>query len=282
VKGTQAPTQVEIEHVIEPSRSFYFDWPELWRYRELFYFFSWRDIKIKYKQTALGIVWVVLQPFLMMIVLTFFFSRALKVPSENVPYPVFAFSGLLIWNCFASGLTAASASMVSNSAIIKKVYFPKLIIPVSSIIVALFDFLIAFLMFVALLLVYRQPVSMHAAWCWPLAALLGAIATLGPGSWIAALNVKYRDFRYVVPFVVQVLFFLTPVIYPVSMLTKGWMQYAVAASPVYAAIEIFRFPVTGVMPDLQLVGISLSSAFLLMIIGLTYFRRTEDFFADIA
>ena len=271
-----------IEYTIEPSEGRVLDWGELWRYRELFYFFTWRDIKIKYKQTTLGFLWAILQPLLMMVIFTLFFGKALNIPSQNLPYPIYVFSGLLIWNLFSTGLTNASNSMVNNASIIKKVYFPRLIIPVSSILVALFDFLMAFILFVPILLFYQQSVSLSALVLWPVALIIAIVATLGLGSWLAALNVKYRDFRYVIPFLVQALFFLTPVIYPISLLKYPILQYILVCSPMYAAVELFRYPLTGIMPDSFLLGISLLSGVLLLIVGVFYFKRTEDFFADFA
>ncbi len=271
-----------VEYKIEPSNGKLFHWTELWRYRELFYFFTWRDIKIKYKQTVLGFLWAILQPLLMMTIFTFFFGRALNIPSQNLPYPVYVFSGLLIWNLFATGLTSASNSMVNNASIIKKIYFPRLIIPVSSILVSLFDFLMAFILFVAVLLFYQQSLLWQAIFIWPLALLVGVIATLGMGSWLAALNVKYRDFRYVIPFLVQVLFFLTPIIYPISLLKYPVLQYLLACSPIYAAIELFRYPLTGVFTDTAFLYISIASGIVLLFVGVLYFKRTEDFFADFA
>jgi len=270
------------EYIIEPTRRFRFNWTELIVYRELFYFFTWRDIKIKYKQTLLGFLWAILQPLLMMTIFTFFFGKALSVPSQDLPYPIYVFSGLLIWNIFSSGLTSASNSMVNNSSIIKKIYFPRLIIPVSSILVSLFDFFMAFILFVPILIYYRQPIDWTAALIWPTAILVSIISTLGLGCWLAALNVKYRDFRYVIPFLVQVLFFLTPVIYPITILKYPLLQYILAASPMYAAVELFRYPLTGVLPNILLTEISLSSGFLFLLIGIFYFRKTEEFFADLA
>lgn len=271
-----------VEYRIEPASGRIFDWKELWRYRELFYFFTWRDIKIKYKQTLLGFLWAILQPLLLMIIFTLFFGKALNIPSQNLPYPVYVFSGLLIWNLFSSGLTSASNSMVNNAAIIKKIYFPRLIIPVSAILVALFDFLMAFILFFALLLFYWQPVSWVALLVWPASLFIGIVATLGLGSWLAALNVKYRDFRYVIPFLVQILFFLTPVIYPISMLKYPLLQYVLACSPMYAAVELFRYPLTGITPNLYFISVSLFSGLGFLIMGIIYFKSTEDFFADFA
>jgi lipopolysaccharide transport system permease protein len=219
---------------------------------------------------------------LMMLIFTLFFGRALQIPSQNLPYPVYVFSGLLIWNIFSTGLTNASNSMVANAHIIKKIYFPRLIVPVSAILVAVFDFLIACIIFVPILIYFQQPVSWMAIVYWPLAILLSMVATLGLGSWLAALNVKYRDFRYVIPFLVQVLFFLTPVIYPLSLLQYPILQYMLAASPMYAAIELFRLPLTQTSPDVTFMTISLLSGVVLLLIGILYFKRTEDYFADFA
>lgn len=270
------------EYVVDSESRRLFDWQELWGFRELFFFFTWRDIKIKYKQTALGFVWAVLQPLLMMIIFTLFFGRVLKVPSQSLPYPVFVFSGLLLWNAFSSGLTGAANSMVNNASIIKKIYFPRLIIPISAILVAMFDFLMAFVFFVPLLVFYNQSVSISALWQWPLAIVACLVAVLGPGSWLAALNVKYRDFKYVIPFLVQVLFFLTPVLYPVSMLAHPALKYALAISPMYAVIELFRMPLVTHGADVSLLAISLFSGLFFLGVGLIYFKRTEDFFADLA
>jgi lipopolysaccharide transport system permease protein len=271
-----------IEYSIESTGRKWFEWKELWRYRELFYFFTWRDIKIKYKQTVLGFLWAILQPLFLMLIFTFFFGRALNIPSQNLPYPVYVFSGILIWNMFSAGLTSASNSMVNNALIIKKIYFPRLIIPVSAILVALFDFLMAFILFIGILLYYQQPVSWLFILIWPFSLLVAMLATLGLGSWLAALNVKYRDFRYVIPFLVQVMFFLTPVIYPISMLNYPVLKYLLACSPMFAAVELFRFPLTGLLPDPIFMALSLTSGLLFLIVGILYFKQTEDFFADFA
>ncbi|MBX2917512.1 MAG: ABC transporter permease [Cyclobacteriaceae bacterium] len=270
------------EDVIDSSRRGLFNWKELWRYQELFYFFSWRDIKIKYKQTALGFLWAVLQPLLMMLIFTLLLGRALNLPNQSLPYPVYVFSGLIIWNVFATGLTNAANSMVNNAMIIKKIYFPRLIIPVSSILVAVFDFAMAFVLFVLVLIYYQQPVAINAFVYWPASLLVSMLATLGLGCWLAALNVKYRDFRYVIPFLVQILFFVTPIIYPTSIIDYPYLQYVVASSPMYAAVEFFRFPLTSAMGNPTLVYISLTTNAVLLIIGIIYFRRTEDYFADLA
>jgi lipopolysaccharide transport system permease protein len=281
MKEDVSKATVAKEYTID-STPHVFNIQELLQYRELFYFFTWRDIKIKYKQTVLGFLWAVLQPLMMMVVFTLFFGKALDVPSQNLPYPVFVFSGLLLWNLFSTGLTSSANSMVNNASIIKKIYFPRLIIPASAILVALFDFFMAFVLFIPLLIFYKQPLSWDALWCWPLALLTSTVATLGPGCLLAALNVKYRDFRYVIPFLIQVLFFLTPVIYPVSMLKYPILQYILVLSPMYAAVELFRLPMTGVEINQTFLTISLSVSFLFLVAGIFYFKRTEDFFADFA
>lgn len=272
----------DLEFVVDADRRKFFDWKELWSYRELFYFFTWRDIKIKYKQTALGFAWAVLQPLMMMVIFTFFFGSALNIPSQDLPYPIFVFSGLLLWNAFSAGLTNSATSMVNNAQIIKKIYFPRLIIPISSILVALFDFLMAFILFIVLLIAYQQPVGIQFIWAWPAAVCLTIVASIGPGCLLSALNVKYRDFRYVIPFLVQVLFFVTPILYPAGLLKYPSLKYALSCSPMYSAVELFRHPLTGSVMDPNLMTISLLSALFFLVAGLSYFKRTEDYFADLA
>lgn len=268
---------------ITPKLTFSLNFNELIEYKELFYFFTWRDVKVKYKQTVLGVLWAILQPLIMMIILNFFMVQAFDAQSEDMGYPIFAFSGLILWTVFSSGLTNAGNSMVTNAQIIKKIYFPRLIIPISSILVSVFDFLIAFLVFIGLLLWYEQPVDLFNAFClWPAALFVTIMATFGPGCLLAALNLKYRDFRYVIPFLVQVLLFLTPVIYPISIVSNNWLKYLLSLNPMYAALALFRMPMMTDNSDLTLLSISLVSGFVFFAIGLTYFRRTEMYFADLA
>jgi lipopolysaccharide transport system permease protein len=271
-----------IVHEIDALKKKIFDARELWRYRELFYFFAWRDIKIKYKQTVLGFLWAVLQPLLMMIIFSLTLGKLINVDTKGLPYPVYVFSGLLIWNIFSLGLASGANSMINNATIIKKIYFPRLVIPASSVIVSLFDFLMAFILFVPILIYYGQPVEWTAIWLWPMATIVGMLATLGLGAWLAALNVKYRDFRYVIPFLIQVMFFTSPVIYPITMTNNTNFQYALSLSPMYAPIELFRMPITSSEPNMTLVLISLGSCVAFLVIGLVYFWRTQDFFADLA
>jgi lipopolysaccharide transport system permease protein len=271
-----------IVDVIDSSTRGMFNIRELWRHRELVYFFAWRDIKIKYKQTVLGFLWAILQPLMMMIIFTLFLGRVLTIDTHGLEYPVYVLSGLLMWNIFALGLTSAANSMLNNSLIIKKIYFPRIVIPISSVLVSLFDYLMAFVLFVPILIYYHQPVSWTFVWAWPLATLIAAMATLGPGSWLAALNIKYRDFKYVIPFVIQILFFASPVIYPLTIVSHPVLQYIIAASPMYAAIELFRVPLTGCYSDPAFLAISLTTCVLLLFGGIGYFARTERFFADFA
>jgi lipopolysaccharide transport system permease protein len=273
----------EYYYEIKPKSTFSLNLKELIDYKELFYFFTWRDIKVKYKQTGLGFLWAVLQPLLLMLIFTFFIGNSLKVPSDEIGYPVFVFSGLILWLIFSSGVTNAGNSMITNAQIIKKIYFPRLIIPVSSILVAVFDFLMSFIVFVGLLIFYNQRIDIgEAFFLWPAGFLLTIISTFGPGCLLAALNVKYRDFRYVIPFLVQVLLFITPVIYPISILKYAWLKYVIALNPMYAAITLFRMPLTSSSPDIMLLSLSIASAFIFLLIGIVYFRRTEMYFADLA
>lgn len=272
-----------MEYEIKPQNKLNLGITELWLYRELFYFFTWRDIKVKYKQTVLGFAWAILQPFIMMVIFSAFFGRALKVPSDDIPYPIFVFSGLLMWNIFASGLSNAGNSMVNNANIIKKIYFPRLIIPISAVLVSLFDFIMAFLVFIGMLFYYDTSINiMQFLFLLPLSILITSISTFGLGALLAALNIKYRDFRYIIPFMIQALLFVTPVIYPVSIITNAFMKYIFALNPMYAAIELFRHSFIQKPMDQNLIFISLCSSITFFVVGLLYFRKTESYFADLA
>jgi len=273
----------ETEMIIEPTRAFSLNVRELWQYRELFYFFTWRDIKVKYKQTLLGIVWVVLQPVMTVLIFSLFFGRALQVPSDGVDYPVFVFSGLLLWTVFSTGISSAGNSMVANAQIIKKIYFPRLIIPIAAILVSLFDFLVSFFVFLILVIAYGTHINIaQALLYWPLAILLMVMGTLGLSCWLAALNVKYRDFRYIIPFFIQALLFLTPVIYPLSIIHISWINTVLSLNPMYGPIALFRLPFMAGTPDLVLIDLSIGSSLLLALTGIFYFRKTEAYFADLA
>jgi lipopolysaccharide transport system permease protein len=272
----------QTETIIKPPSGIAINLKELWQYRELFYFFTWRDIKVKYKQTFLGIGWALLQPLAVMVLFTFIFSRTLKLSfSITTSYPVFILSGIVVWNLFNSSISHAGESMVQNSAIIKKIYFPRLIIPCSAILVSLFDFLIAFVIFIIITLFY-QPIQWTAVFYFPVAILLCLIAAFGMGSFLSALNVKFRDFRYALPFLLQLLFFASQVIYPISVIQNSQLKYLLALNPVNGAIELFRVPVVGIAPDTTVLSISIITSLLLCFIGIIYFRKTESYFADIA
>jgi len=268
--------------IIKPPGRVSFNFNELWSYKELFYFLTWRDIKVKYKQTLIGFAWAVLQPLLMMVVFTLIFNKSLNIQTEGIAYPIFAYSGLLLWNIFSSGLTASANSMVDNAQIIKKIYFPRLIIPASSLLVALFDFLMAFIVYIGLLIYFQQGVTLQNSWAAILGLLLTVITTLGLGTIVAALNVKYRDFRYIVPFIIQFLFFLNPVVYPTSIIRHPVLQYIIASNPISGAIELFRFGLLGQPINWTHIAISFASAIILLFIGLFTFRKMENYFADLA
>lgn len=269
---------------ISPSRNgFNLNFNEIKLYRELIYFFTWRDIKVKYKQTVLGFLWAILQPLVMMIIFSCFFGKFLNIKAGNLPYPVFVFAGLLIWNLFSSGLINASNSMISNSNIIKKIYFPRLIIPISSIIGVVFDFFMAFILFIGILIWYK--VHLNFIVFIPgllLSLLLAILGTLGPGCLLAALNVKYRDFRYIVPFMMQALMFITPVIYSPNIIDNKFFTFLMYLNPISGSIHLIRATLEGVTPDYLLILCSFTSALILSFIGLFYFKLTEAYFADIA
>lgn len=272
-----------MEYEIKPKNKLDLGLKELWDYRELFYFFTWRDLKVKYKQTILGFLWAIIQPLVMAFLFTFCLG---KVISDNtsleMPYALFSLSGLIIWNIFSSGLSNAGNSMVANANIIKKIYFPRLIIPISSILVSLFDFLIAFLVFIPIAIYYKAPFNIMAIAFIPLSILLTCLATFGLGTLLAALNVKYRDFRYVIPFLIQALLFATPVIYPIKISNNIILQTILQLNPMTAPVELFRNSFRVSQLDAQTLLMSVSVSLTLFILGLIYFRKTESYFADLA
>lgn len=272
-----------MEYEIKPAKGLQFNLKELWEFRELIYFFTLRDVKIKYKQTVLGALWAILQPFLLMVIFTVFFAGHLDISSYNLPYPVFVFSGLILWNVFATGISTAGNSMIVNSNIIKKIYFPRLIIPISGIMGTLIDFSMTLIMFIGVL-VYFLPTFSLASLIIHLFFSLTIIllTTFGIGSLLAALNVKYRDFRYIIPFMIQVLLFVSPVIYPVSIIKNNFLVKILNLNPIAGAIEILRSSLNGTGMDLILLAKSLLISLVLFFIGLSYFRKTEYYFADIA
>ncbi|GAA4458928.1 ABC transporter permease [Nibrella saemangeumensis] len=272
-----------VEYRIEPPARFSLGLEELWHYRELFYFFTWRDIKVKYKQAALGFLWAILQPLALVVVFTLVFGKGLNVETDGIPYPVFAYSGLLFWNIFASGLQSSANSMVTNANIIRKIYFPRLIIPMSAILVSVFDFVMALVVYSGLLLYYHQSVNLaRIILLLPFSLILTVIATFGLGTLLAALNVKYRDFQYTIPFLIQFLMFINPVVYSTSIFRSETAQYVIALNPMAGAINLSRAAFLSSSIRWDLVSISVGSAILLFMVGIYVFRKTEAYFADLA
>ena len=237
---------------------------------------------MKYKQTYLGVLWALLQPLGLMLIFTFIFSRTLKIETPLIHYPVFVLSGLILWGLFNSSVSHAAESMIQNANIIKKIYFPRLIIPCSAILVAMFDFLMALFIFIILCIWYKQHIDLNAILFFPAGILLTLFAAFGMGAFLAALNIKFRDFRYVVPFLLQVLFFSSQVIYPLQSINNTYLKYLLAINPLNGAIELIRISLTGLSPDMNVILISSAAALLLAGVGLFYFRKTENYFADIA
>ncbi|MDP8213090.1 MAG: ABC transporter permease [Candidatus Zapsychrus exili] len=270
------------EIIIRPQKGFFnIGFRELWSYRELAYFFVWRDIKVRYKQTVAGVLWVVFQPLAAMFIFTFFFGRFAKIPSDGIPYPIFVYVGLLLWNYFSFSLNKASNSMVNNAGIIQKIYFPRLIIPVSSSLTGILDLLIASFILIGLMFYYRYVPDIKGIFYMPLLILITFLTSVGLGSFLASVNVKYRDVRYIMPFFIQMLMFLTPVIYPISMLGDRF-RWILAINPMSGVIETARGAILGVRPvDWQLLSLSIFISLALFIFGIVYFRKTERFFADI-
>lgn len=274
-----APTSKAIFD-IEPSHGWVrLHLRDLWSYRELLYFLIWRDVKVRYKQTALGAAWAVLQPFLMMVVFSIFFGRLLNVPSEGIPYPVFAYAALVPWQLLANSVVQSGASLVSNQQLLTKVYFPRLLIPISATLGNLVDFVLAFTVLIGMMLYYGI-VPAAAVLITPLLALLAAVTALGIGLWLSALNVRYRDVRYVIPFLVQLWLFATPVVYPSSIVPDAWRPLF-HLNPMAGVVEGFRWALLGTGQLDPMFGVSAGAAVALLLGGLVYFRRTERTFADV-
>lgn len=271
------------EIIIKPEGSiFKINFRELWQYRELFYIFSWRDIKLRYKQTVLGVVWVVFQPLVTTGIFSLFFGKIAKIPSDGLPYPLFVLTGLIIWNFFSNGLTNASNSLVANQSMLQKVYFPRIIIPISSIITAGFDFLISLVVLALACIYFGAFPSLTIIFMLPLLLLILFIATVGLGMLAASMNVKYRDIRYALPFFIQISLFLSPVIYPLSAI-YDYRKYLIALNPLSGIIVNFRqLFIPGASIDFLLFGVSAAVSVAIFVIGLAYFRKTEYVFADIA
>lgn len=253
---------------------------DLWEYRELLYFLVWRDIKVRYKQTALGAAWAIIQPFFTMVVFSLFFGKLAKMPSDGVPYPLFCFAALVPWTLFSNGLSQSSNSLVSSAHLITKVYFPRLVIPIASVFSGVMDFLISFVVLLGMMAVYGIFPNWNALWLL-LLLLLAFVTALGAGMWFSALNVQFRDVRYVIPFLTQVWLFTTPIAYPSSLLSEPW-RTIYGLNPMAGVVEGFRWALLGThtAPGPILIVSSLA-ALIILIGGAFYFRRMEKDFADI-
>jgi len=267
--------------LIRPSRGWAaLDLADLWQYRELIYFLTWRDIKVRYKQTVLGGAWAILQPFLTMVVFSVFFGRLAGIPSDGLPYPIFAYCALLPWQLFAHALTESSNSLVANERLITKVYFPRLVVPISAVLAGLLDFLVAFVVLIGMMMYYHiQPTA--AVWTVPLFLLLAVGAALGVGLWLSALNVQYRDVRYTIPFLTQFWLFLTPVAYPSTLVPVSW-RALYGLNPMAGVVEGFRWALLGKTEGPgALLAVSVTIVVLVLVGGLYYFQRMENTFADV-
>jgi len=273
--------QAQPELVIEAGRTEGQYWKDIWHYRELFYFLAWRDILVRYKQTVIGIAWSLIRPLLTMVVFTVIFGKLAKLPSEGVPYPVLVFVALLPWQFFANSFSESSNSLIGNANLLSKVYFPRIILPVSTVIVSLVDFLISFV-FLVVLMVWYQFLPDWRIITLPFFLILASLASFGFGLWIAALNVKYRDFRYVVPFFIQFGLYVSPVGFSSSIIPGKWrLLYSI--NPMVGVIDGFRWALLGQNIQLYWPGFLLSIGLTLLIFlsGLRYFRKTERTFADV-
>jgi lipopolysaccharide transport system permease protein len=286
--GTAEKTQEEIIF-IRPERG----WSalrllELLRYRELIYFMIWRDVKVRYKQTALGVLWAILQPIMTMVVFTIFFGKVGKVPTNGIPYPIFSFTGLLPWGLFTKALGDAGRSIIQNRGMITKVYFPRLVIPLASVLSGLVDFGVAFLILIGIMLYYNfapnSTYHIYLSWRWltlPLFLLLAIVTSLGVGLWLSALNVIYRDVNYIIPFLTQLWLFVTPVAYSASMFSPKW-QFIISLNPMTGVVEGFRWALLNADYTRGWLMLMLSTiiSLITLVTGLYYFRRMERTFAD--
>ncbi len=267
--------------IIKPKKTFSLqDLKEIWQYKELLYFFTWRDLKVRYKQTVIGILWAIFQPFMTMVIFSIFFGKLAKMPSDGIPYPIFVYTGLLLWQFFSAALSETSNCLVSNQAIITKVYFPRLILPISAVITKLVDFAIASVILVGLMAYYNYLPNFSGLLIIPLLLLITFMAAVGFGLFLAAINVKYRDVRYALPFFIQMMLFVTPVIYPASI--AGKYSWILAINPMTGVIKAARAAILGNAPiNWTLLLISGAACLIMLIIGIIYFKKTERYFADI-
>ncbi|HEY9851376.1 MAG TPA: ABC transporter permease [Leptolyngbyaceae cyanobacterium] len=271
----------QAELIIEAGRTENQYWKDLWRYRELFYFLAWRDILVRYKQTFIGIAWALIRPFLTMVVFTVVFGQLAKLPSEGAPYPILVFAAMLPWQFFANALSECSNSLISNANLISKVYFPRLIVPASAVVVSFVDFMISGIILLGLMAWYNFVPSWRILTL-PLFILIASAAAMGAGLWLAALNVKYRDFRYIVPFIVQFGLYVSPVGFSSNIVPERW-RLLYSLNPMVGVIDGFRWAILGSQTKLYWPEFLLSLGFVLLLFvsGIWYFRKMERSFADV-
>ena len=267
--------------VIEPQRGlFHLDLGAVWQYRELLYFLVWREIKIRYKQTAIGIAWAIIQPLAAMAIFTVVFGRFARIPSDGLPYPIFAYAALLPWTYFSQALSGCGQSLVGDAGLLRKVYFPRLIIPVAAVSRPLVDFLLSFLVFLGMMAWWRVPLT-RAVLLLPFFLLLALLTALATGLWLSALNVRYRDVGHTLPFLVQLWMFASPVVYPMSLVPQAW-RWLYGLNPMVSVIDGFRRAMLGARPpDFTVSAISTAAAVILLLGGIIFFRRLEPTFADV-
>ena len=279
--GTSEPHQATRVTYIRPAQGWVsLRLDELWEYRELLYFLTWRDIKVRYKQTVLGAAWAIIQPFFTMVVFSLFFGRLAGIPSDGIPYPIFAYAALVPWSFFASGLNNSANSLVGSANLLKKVYFPRLAIPLSTVLAGVIDFALAFVVLLGMMLFYGMLPTVNIIWL-PLLVLLALTTALGVGLWLSALNVQFRDVRYTIPFLTQFWLFATPIAYPSSLLAEPW-RTLYGINPMVGVVEGFRWALLGTesAPG-PIIIVSAVAAVGLLVSGAYYFRRMEKSFADV-
>lgn len=266
---------------VEPSRGWVsLRLRELWAYRELLYFLIWRDIKVRYKQTVLGATWAIIQPFFTMVVFSLFFGKLAKMPSDGIPYPIFSYAALVPWSFFANGLNQASNSLVGNSNLIKKVYFPRMSMPIASVLGGVVDFVLAFIMLIGMIFYYGMVPTINVIWL-PFFLILAFTTSLGASLWLSAMYVQFRDIRHIIPFLTQIWLFATPIVYPSSLLSEPW-RTLYGINPMVGVVEGFRWALLGshAAPG-PIIVVSSMAAMGLLLSGAFYFRRMEKTFADV-
>lgn len=271
----------EFELTIEAGKAERHYWMDLWRYRELFYILAWRDVTVQYKQALMGILWAILRPFLTMIIFVVVFGKIAKLPSEGIPYPIFVFSAMLPWTFFSTAFASSGGSLIKNIHLISKIYFPRLIIPTASVLVSLVDFLVSFFILILLMFFYRYSPTWHIL-ALPLFLLLGFFAALGLGLFTASLNVKYRDFQFIIPFIVQLGLYASPVAFSTTLVPEKY-QLLYYLNPMVAVIDGFRWAISGGKTTFNITELifSISVVILVCFFGTLYFRKTEKTFADV-